>query len=79
YGGYGFSGPLLMKWIFQDGKIKTCYTNGVELKSSPNDCINDLTTILTKLIYSDIDDNRALYFYASKTDAEVKQEWNSVK
>ncbi len=76
---YGFEAPLLLKLIFENGKLSQAFSNGVERNSSPQNCINDLNKLITVAIHKDYDNNRVLYFPAAKTKADFDKEWEVKK
>lgn len=76
----GIIGPTLMlKYYFENGKIKQVFTNGVELDGSPDWVKNDLYDYLYSTLGYDIQLNWNDYFEPSKTKSDYKKEWEELE
>ncbi|PSK94648.1 hypothetical protein [Taibaiella chishuiensis] len=56
------------------GKVSRVWTNGAELKGSPDWITNDLNTLIKSAIPYDMDKNRNSYFLPHKTQTDFKKE-----
>ena len=61
----------------EQGKVSRVWTNGVELKGSPDWITNDLNTRIKSVIHYDIDKNRNSYFPLHKHRQILKKSGNS--
>lgn len=73
------SNPMLMRFIFENGKIVKAYSNGVEKEGSPSEANVPIGHIINAVIHQDYKDNKSLYFPPDKTEKDFKKEWDNVK
>jgi hypothetical protein len=71
--------PLLLKFIFENGKIVKAFSNGVEKDKSPEEAKAPIDHIINAVIHKDARDNKELYYLAEKTKDDFKKEWDKVK
>lgn len=71
--------PLLLKFYLENGQIKKALSNGVEMNSSPDGTQNPLHNLIETLIKFDMDEHHSDYFLDTKTNSDLKKEWDSVK
>jgi hypothetical protein len=71
--------PLLLKFIFENGKIVKAFSNGVEKDNSPEEAKAPIDHIINAVIHKDARDNKELYYLAEKTKEDFKKEWDKVK
>lgn len=67
--------PLVLKADMAQGKVTRVWTNGVELKGSPDWVIGDLNTLIQSAIHYDMNKHHNSYFPPEKTSADFKKEW----
>jgi hypothetical protein len=75
----GMGAQLLMKLELVEGKVVKAYSNGVEKADSPQNIKNDLRVIINAILNYDKKINSSLYYYANKTNDDIKKEWDDVK
>jgi hypothetical protein len=71
--------PLLLRFIFEKGKIVKAFSNGIEKDKSPAEAKAPIDHILNAVIHKDARDNKELYYLAEKTKDDFKKEWDKVK
>jgi hypothetical protein len=72
------SPQLLLKLEFKNGAAVQCWTNGIERNAGPDNCSNDLRTVLKALISFDMNENHSAYFFPDKTNQDIQSEWDKI-
>lgn len=73
------SNPMLMRFVFENGKLVKAYSNGVEKEGSPSEAKAPIGHIINAIIRQDYKDNKSRYFPPDKTEKDFKKEWDNVK
>ena len=76
---FGMGAQLLVKMELINGKVVKTYTNGAELNNSPDSIVPDIEQITSAVLGYDRKINRNFYYYPTKTQETIKEEWNNVK
>ena len=76
---FGMGAQLLVKMELINGKVVKTYTNGEELNNSPDSIVPDIEQITSAVLGYDRKINRNFYYYPTKTQETIKEEWNNVK
>jgi archaellum component FlaF (FlaF/FlaG flagellin family) len=71
--------PLLLKYVFENGKIVKAFSNGIEIDKSPSEAKAPIDDIVNAIIHQDYKDNKSFYFLPDKTKDDFKKEWDKVK
>jgi hypothetical protein len=71
--------PILLKFVFENGKLTKAFSNGIEKEGSPAETKGPIDHIINAVIHQDYDDNKASYFPPDKTSSDFKKEWDKVK
>jgi hypothetical protein len=71
--------PILLRYVFENGKLVKAFSNGVEREGSPTLTKGPIDDIINAVIHQDYKDNPSFYFPAEKTKADYKKEWDNVK
>jgi hypothetical protein len=72
----GFGKPLVMRLVFQDGKVVSAFTDGREIDEPISYSQRWISNCAEKIIRVDWRRQPELYFKESKTKEQIRQEWN---
>ena len=70
---------LLIRVEMENGRAKKVFTNGQEVKGSPAETQQYISTILQKLWIEDLIDNNDKYYPPKKTHHNFEKDWDNIK
>jgi hypothetical protein len=76
---FDMGAQFLVKMELNNGKVVKALTNGVERNNTPDYITADLELIKKAVLRHDMQTKGSFYYYAGKTEADIKQEWDSLK
>jgi hypothetical protein len=71
--------PILLKYVFENGKLVKAFSNGIEREGSPTLTKGPIDDIINAIIHQDYKDHASFYFPPEKSKNDFKKEWDNIK